>query len=415
MLTDVAARKAKPKEKPYKLADSGGLYLWITPAGGKFWRLKYRYGGKEKSPLSIGPYPDVSLVDARQARDDAKRLLREGVDPAVEKRQRIAGAVDASDDTFEKIAREWHGVKKSQWDEVHADDVITSLENLVFPTIGSLPIRSIKEPLVLSVLRDIEARPAVETARRVRQRISAVFVYAIATGRAEADPAAVVKDALVPVVRTKQPAITELEALRAMMRTVEVALAHPATKLANRFLALTAVRSNSMLLAPWTEMDALDPSDPIWRIPPARMKLARRHKSDETREHWVPLSRQAVDCLAVLRKVSGTGRYVFPNTRHVHRPMSENAIGYLLNRNGYYQRHVPHGWRASFSTIMNERHPEDSKIIDLMLAHTPKDKVEAAYNRAEHIERRKELAQLWADYLLDGFPPAEALLEGPRR
>lgn len=419
MLTDVAARKAKPAEKPYKLADAGGLFLFITPAGGKLWRLKYRYpdhkGALREKLLSIGPYPDIGLAEAREARDAAKRLLRDGRDPGVAKRLRVAENVASAADTFEVTAREWHALKAPQWEAVHAADVLTSLERDVFPVIGRDPVRGIEAPAVLDLLRGIEKRGSVETAHRVRQRISAVFVYAIAKGVAKDDPAAIVKGALKPVVRGKQPAITDLDEAREMLRRAEGMPAHPVTKVALRFLALTVVRPGTLVDTPWEELADLDPAAPVWRIPPGRMKMRLHHKADATREHWVPLVPQAMDCLAVLRKLSGRGLLVFPNARHPHRPMSENAIGYLLNRAGYHQRHVPHGWRATFSTILNERFKADRQVIDLMLAHVPKDKVEAAYNRAAHLERRRELAQTWADLLLDGFPPAASLIEGRRR
>lgn len=415
MLTDIGARKAKPKDKAYKLTDGGGLYLYITPAGGKFWRMKYRYAGVEKAPLSLGPYPDVGLAEAREQRDAAKRILRDGRDPAVERRQRINGNLDAAADTFEKIAREWHSIKIPTWDDVHASDVLTSLERDVFPKIGRLPIRDIDAPIVLDLLRLIEKRGAIETAHRVRQRISAVFVYGIAKGICRGDPAEVVKKALKPVKRGKQPAITKLDAARKMLRDVEAMTAHPVTKLAHRFLALTVVRPGTLLDTPWDELANQDEAAPLWIIPPERMKLRLQYKDDRSREFWVPLPSQALDCIKALKKLSGLCPYVFPNARHAHKPMSENAIGYLLNRAGYQSQHVPHGWRATFSTIMNESFKEERAIIDLMLAHVPKDKVEAAYNRAEHIERRRDLAQRWADMLLDGFKPAASLAAGPRR
>lgn len=412
MLTDAQTRKAKAESKPRKLSDGEGLFLFITTAGNKLWRLKYRFNGSEKL-LSIGPYPSISLADARQAKDDAKALLRAGKDPAVAKKLKKLAGEKRSAETFEVIAREWHGLQKAQWVEKHAADVLDSLEKEVFPHIGSSPIRELDVPEIMGVLRLIESRQANETARRVRQRISAVFVYAIASGRAAADPAAVVKGALAPLIKGRQPAITTLAGARDILANVEKEAAHPVTKLAHRLLALTALRPGTLIATPWPELNSV--VDDVWQVPASRMKLKRKHKEESARDHLVPLSRQALEVIEALRTITGRGPLAFPNTRHSHKPMSENAIGYLLNRAGYHQKHVPHGWRATFSSVMNECNPADKAVIELMLAHVPKDKVEGAYNRALHLARRKKLAQIWADMLLEGAPPAAALLDGPRR
>lgn len=414
MLTDAQIRKAKGQEKPYKLSDGGGLHLYVSPSGGKLWRFRYEFAGKEKL-LSIGPYPDISLLDARSARDDAKRLLRDGKDPGIAKKLKKLSGVQQAGQTFETIAREWYGFQKSHWVERHANDVIESFEKEVFPHIGDSPIREIGVPEVMGLLRLVEARGALETARRVRQRMSAVFVYAIASGRATADPAATVKGAMAPMKKGRQPAITDLSKAREMLFAAEKETAHPATKLALRILALTVVRPGTLITTPWKEWQNLHLDAPLWQIPAERMKLKLKHKEDEARDHLVPLATQTVKAIQALYTVSGRGPLAFPNTRHPHKPMSENAIGYLLNRTGYHQKHVPHGWRATFSTVMNELYPREERIIDLMLAHTPKDKVEGAYNRALHLERRRELAQAWADMLMEGAVEAGELLNGPRR
>lgn len=404
MLTDATVRAAKPRERAYKLPDSGGLLLFVSPSGGKLWRMRYALKGKEKL-LSFGPYPSVSLAEARAQRDEARALLRSGKDPSLEKKLRRAAGDTAS--SFECVARDWYGRNSPNWTERHSQDVITSLVAHVFPTLGQLPVTAITPPMVLGVLRAIEARPALETARRVRQRISAVFVYAIALGIGEADPAAIVKGAMAPMTKGRQPAITELPLAKLVLADVEAIPAHPTTKLANRLLALTVVRPGEVRAARWTEFEGLDGAEPVWRIPAERMKMKR--------DFVVPLSVQAVDVLAALRPLTGRCPLVFPNTRHAHRPMSENAIGYLLNRAGYHGRHVPHGWRATFSTHMNETNRQDRHIIDLMLAHAPKDKTEAAYNRAPHLPRRRELAQQWADLLLEGAMPLSEVVAGRRK
>jgi integrase len=417
-LTDSQVRNAKPKGKPYKLADGGGLHLFVSNAKGegkgKLWRYRYEMGGKEKL-LSLGAYPVVSLAAARVARDEARETLQAGRDPAVAKKLRkLASARDAVN-TFEAIGREWYGLQKPQWAQRHAHDVLVSLERDVFPTFGNIPVTDITPTDVLALLRPIEKREAKETARRIRQRMSAIFVYAIASGRAENDPAAIVKGAMAPMKKGRQPAITDLEEARAMLQKAEAEKAHPVTKLALRILTLTVVRPGTLASTPWAEWSNLDLEKPLWHIPAERMKLRLQHKDDESRDFLVPLSRQAAEAIDVLRTLTGRGPLAFPNARNTHKSMSENAMGYLLNRAGYHGHHVPHGWRATFSSVMNERYPADKPIIDLMLAHTSKDKVEAAYNRALHLERRRELAQAWADLILEGARSPMELLTGPRR
>lgn len=411
-LTDAQIRNAKPRERPYKLSDGGGLYVLVTPAGGKLFRFKYRFEGKEKLS-AFGHYPEVSLLEAREKREAEKRLLREGRDPSAVKKREAAAERASAANTFERVAREWYEIQKGRWSETHAYDVLRSLERDVFPEIGNAPIRDLGAPRVREVLQKIADRPAVETAHRIRQRISEVFRYGMASSYCAADPADVLRRALPAIARGRQPAIVDLDGARQILRHAEAIPAQPVTKLALRLLALTAIRPGTLLTTPWGELNRI--SDGIWRIPPDRLKLAKRYKEDETREHLVPLARQALDVIDTLRKMTGRGLFVLPSPRNAHTPMSENAIGYFLHRAGYHSRHVPHGWRATFSTVMNERYPADRHIIDLMLAHVPKDKVEAAYNRAAHLDRRRELAQIWADLLLDDMPSAASLLNGPRR
>ena len=409
-LTDVQIRKAKPAEKPFKLADGGGLHLYVSIAGGKSWRYRYEIGGKEKL-LTIGPYPEIGLAAAREARLAAKALVRAGKDPSAEKRVAARAApatADPAGPTFEEIAREWHDLNKGQWTDTHANDVLRSLERDVFPALGSTAIAALDAPTVLAELRKVETRGSVETARRIRQRMSAVFGYAIASGRATSDPATQVTKAMAPLPKKgRQPAITELEGVQEVLRKTEAEPAHPVTKLALRLLALTAIRPGELRGARWDEFQDLDSDAPSWLIPAERMKMKV--------EHVVPLSRQAVEAIEALRPLSGRGALVFPMSRNATKPISENAIGYLLNRAGYHSRHVPHGWRAAFSTIMNERFKADRAVIDLMLAHAPKDKVESAYNRAEHLDRRRDLAQIWADLLMVEQAPISKILEALRR
>ncbi len=402
MLTDAAIRKAKAASKAYKLSDSGGLHLYVSPSGGKLWRLKYRFGGKEKL-LSLGKYPDVSLGDARSKRDWARQMLTNGRDPGLFK-YKADGADEAQ--KFETIAREWHKIQSAKWSDEHAARIIKSLEAEVFEELGQHNIKDITPPQVLDLIRGIEGRGALVIARKIRQRMSAVFVYAIASGKGDADPAAIIKGAMAPQIQEKQPAVTDLDEARKILKAAEATNAHPATMLGLRLLALTVVRSSELRGARWPEFEDLDGDEPLWRIPAERMKGAKGKK----REHVVPLSTQAVEVIQALKTLHGRCDFVLPSSRSSQKPMSENALGYLLNRAGYYSRHVPHGWRSTFSTVMNEAFPREQQIIDSMLAHVIKDKVEAVYNRSSHLKRRRELAQVWADMLFKDMPPASVLL-----
>jgi integrase len=419
LLNDAKLRAAKPRPKPYKLTDSHRLYLLVTPSGGKLWRWNYSYDGKQKS-MALGIYPMVSLIEARAKRNEARALLDEGRDPAIEKKLKMEANIEAGRNTFERVAREWHETVKSQWAAIHADDILRSLERDVFPPIGRFPISELTAPKVLETLRKIEDRGAIETARRVRQRISAVFIYAIAQGMAQTDPAEKLGAVLKPLRKGRQPAITDLARLRQMIKDAEEDEARPITRLALRFLALTAVRPNELRGARWEELEDLNGARPQWRIPAARMKGDLDRKDEVGGDHLVPLARQSVAVLRALWPLTGRGELLFPNNRHPHRPMSENAIGYLLNRAGYHGHHVPHGFRAAFSTIMNEwaeRHGKehDRKVVDLMLAHVPKEKVEGAYNRAAYMPRRRELAQVWADLLVRDLPALTILVARPSK
>lgn len=419
MLTDAQIRAAKPRPKPYKLTDANRLHLLVTPSGGKLWRWSYNFDRKQKG-MAFGAWPQVTLADARLKRDEAQTLLNEMRDPAIAKKLKVEEALEASRQTFERIAREWFATNRSRWAVVHQNDVIRSLERDVFDTIGDIPIAQLTPPLVLAVLREIEARGAIETARRVRQRISDVFVYAIAQGIAQTDPAEKLGAVLKPLRKGRQPAITDLVPLRKMILTAEEDPARPVTRLALRLLALTAVRPSELRGAEWREFEDLNGKLPLWRIPAARMKGDLDRKDELNGDHLVPLTPQAVAVLRALYPLTGNGTMLFPSSRHGQKPMSENAIGYLLNRAGYHGHHVPHGFRAAFSTIMNEwaereGKEHDRRVIDLMLAHIPKEKVEGVYNRAAYMPRRRELATIWADMLSEGLPDPVVLVERPAK
>lgn len=399
MLTDVQVRKVKPAEKPFKMADSGGLFLYVTPAGSKLWRMKFVKGGKEKL-LSFGAYPEVSLVEARKKRDEARDELRAGHDPTVRKKIKAVAIATDEQNTFEALAREWADANRARWVKDPHDRIIRSLEIDVFPTLGQVPIKAIKAPHILTIVRHVEKRGRMVTARLIRQRMSAVFHYAMATGRADADPAAALKSVLPPVQSRKQPAVTTIEEARQVMAACERVPGNPISKLCLRFLALTATRPVETRGARWEEFEEED-GHPIWRIPAERMKMRR--------EHVVPLSRQAIEVLEAVREFVGERRFVFPGERHITEPVGESTLLDTLNRAGFYSRHVPHGWRSTFSTVMNDRYPLEPHIIDAMLAHAPRNQVEARYNRAEYMARRRALAQDWADLLMDGAAPALSL------
>ena len=418
-MTDTAARKAKAKDRDYKLYDALGLFLLVRANGSKLWRCRYRFADKERV-LSFGPYPGVSLAQARAKREAALAQLREGMDPSIErKRDKIKSRVTA-EQTFEAVSRRWYELQRGRWTETHSADVIRSLERDVFPALGGLPITMIDAPILLDTLRKVEARGSIETAHRLRQRVGAIFDMAESEAITVANPAKVIVKALKPMPKKKrQPAITEIEPLRELLATVEGSGAYPLTLYASRFLALTAQRPGTVRRARWEDMRLHGP-EPVWHIPAEQMKLDLDKKGEAAFDHVVPLAPAAVETLQAAAQLSGNCKLVFPGQRHAHIPLSENAIGYLYNRCGYQGRHVPHGWRAAFSTIMNEwaKHEgraDDRAVIDLMLAHVPENKVEAAYNRAEFMPRRRELAERWAAMLMEGAPPADDLLSLARR
>ncbi|WP_206240230.1 tyrosine-type recombinase/integrase [Novosphingobium terrae] len=419
MLNDAKIRAAKPREKSYKLTDGHRLYLLVSPAGSKVWQWSYRYNDIQRT-MHLGRYPMVSLLAARAERDQANLILREGKDPIVERKIKVEVNLNDGRYTFERAAREYHEALRSQWAKRHGQDVLRSLERDVFPMIGNLPISKLTSPAILEVLRAIEARGAIETAKRVRQRISMVFIYAMANGRADRDPAEKLGPILKPLRKGRQPAIIDIDRLRTMINDAESDFARPVTRLALRLLALTAVRPNELRGARWDEFENLNGAEPLWRIPAARMKGSFDRKEEIGGDHLVPLVPQCVLVLRALWPLTGEGELVFPSIRNGRKPMSENTIGYLLHRAGYHGHHVPHGFRAAFSTIMNEwaqDHGEkgDRAIIDLMLAHVPANKVEGAYNRARYMKRRREIATVWADMLTSTLPSPGTLLAGPAR
>jgi integrase len=401
MLTNAAVKAARPRAAAYKLTDEKGLHLYVAPTNLRSWRWRFRWQGREQL-LTIGNAFEMTLDEARARRDVAREQLARGEDPRAAASSADLERVRA----FEYHARAWHAHMAPRWTAVHAGDVLASLERDVFPAIGFMPLATITPPVVLSALRVIEDRGRRETARRARQRISAVFAFAIAGGEAQTDPAAIVGKLLTPPAPQRHhPALLQLGDARALLAAVDQLAAAPAVVLASRFLALTAVRLACVRGARWNEIEDLDGPAPLWRIPAARMKMAAAKKLDATNDHLVPLSTAAVEVLRAARALPNAPAHIFPGDDSAAL-IGEGAIGALYDRAGFAGRHVPHGWRATFSTIMNELAAEASRggdraVIDRALAHAGgMSKVEAAYNRAGQLADRRRVFQTWADALV---------------
>ena len=392
-LTDAAVRSTKPQAKIVRLFDAGGLYLEVSPAGGKWWRWKYRFGGKEKR-LALGVYPDVSLKAARDKRDAFRRQIAAGIDPGLARKAEKLARAGA--ESFEAVAREWHGKFSPTWVSSHGDRILRRLENDLFPWLGSRPIADIKAPELLAVLRRIESRGAQETAHRAMQNCGQVFRYAVATGRAERDPTGDLRGALPPPKEKHHASIIEPKRIGELLRAIDDYEGYFVTKSALRLAPLVFVRPGELRRAQWPEID-LDKGE--WRIPAERMKMRE--------QHIVPLSRQAVAILRELEPLTNRAipakpdlpRYVFPSARTRERPMSENAVLAALRRMGYTKDEMTgHGFRSMASTLLHEQ-GWNHQVIERQLAHAERNAVSAAYNFAEHLPERRKMMQAWADYL----------------
>lgn len=386
-LTDTAIKNAKPAQKPIKLFDSNGLYLEVSPSGGKWWRLKYRIDGKEKR-LSLGTYPDTSLKAARERREAARALIAEGHDPSTERKAQKAKQAAAANDLFETIAREWWKSWATTRTAKHAEQVLRRLESDVFPTIGALPVSKIKAPMLLALAKKVEARGANDLARRAYQVAGQVLRYAVGHGFIDHNPATSVRpsDVLKPKVERNLARLDPRE-VPELLRKIESYEGHIRTRLAIKLMALTFVRTSELIGARWEEFD-FDAKH--WRIPAERMKMKA--------PHIVPLSRQSLELLNSL-KDAGTGEsLLFPGERDRNKPMSNNTILYALYRMGYHSRMTGHGFRGVASTILHEL-GERHDLIELQLAHQERNKVSAAYNHATYLPQRALMMQVWADHL----------------
>lgn len=386
-LTDTKVRQTKPKAKPFKLSDGGGLYLQVQPKGGKYWRLAYRYADKQKT-LALGVYPQVSLSDARDKRDDAKKYLSNSIDPSnlMSKKVRKRNEIQNQENSFEAVAREWYELQKNAWSESHAERVLASLKKEAFNDIGTIPIQDVTAPHVLAVLRKIEKRGALEIASRVLQRCSAIFRYAIQTGRVEHNPVSDLQGALKTKKIEHRSALTRAE-LPVFLEKLKSYEGNTVTKLALKLVILTFVRTGELRGATWSEFDLKSAE---WRIPAKRMKM--------NKEHIVPLSDQAIEVLKELKPITGKHELIFPSERTWKKSMSENTMLYAMYRMGYHGRATVHGFRATASTILNESGFKPD-VIERQLAHIERNKVRAAYHRSEYLEERKKMMQWWADFI----------------
>jgi len=396
-LTDMKIQKVKRQEKDITLFDGGGLYLLVKPSGGKLWRFKYRFEGKQ-SLLAFGSYPEISLQDARQKRDEARRQLAKSIDPgAVRKAQKQAKT--ESTETFELIAREWHARFISTWTKGHAETIMSRLERDLFPWIGKRPIAEIKAPELLGVLRRVESRGALESAHRIRTICGQVFRYAVATGRAERDPAADLRGALPQPQEKHRAAITEPKKVAELLRAIDGYQGSFIVKCALRLAPLVFVRPGELRHAEWEEVSF---ENAEWNIPANKMKMKE--------PHLVPLSKQAIEILKELKEYTGASRYVFPSGRTFDRPMSDNAILAALRRMGYTKDEMSgHGFRAMARTILDEVLQVRPDFIEHQLAHAVRDPNGRAYNRTAHLNERRKMMQLWADYL-DGLKTGAKIL-----
>jgi integrase len=390
-LTDLQVKKAKPKEKNYKLSDGGGLYLLITPSGGKLWRFDYSFDGKRKT-LFLKSYPERTLSDVRKDREDARSLLANGVDPgAILKAQKVQVHLQAEhgENTFEKVAREWFSKNEPVWSDAHIKTIQSRLVREVYPIIGSRPIADITRGEVIALIRRVEARGVIETADRIKIYCGQIFRYALNLELIPHNPITDMRDILTKRVAGHHAAITDPKKLAGLMRAIDEFDGSFVVKCALKIAPLVFVRPSELRHMEWTEID-FDTEQ--WNIPAEKMKMKVNH--------LVPLSKQVIAVLKELHPLTGSGKYAFPNGRTTDRPMSEVAILAALRRMGYSKEEMtPHGFRATARTILDEVLQVRPDFIEHQLAHTVKDPNGRAYNRTAHLAERKKMMQLWADYL----------------
>lgn len=387
-LKAVQVKQAKPREKPYKLSDGKGLYLLIQPSGAKYWRLKYRFGGKEKV-LALGVYPESSLTQARMACEDARRNLANDIDPGLKRRIAKITQHQAAANTFKAVALEWFGQKMGNKSFSHSDRTRRLLENDLYPQLGHRPINDIEPPELLAVLRKVESRGAVDMAHRAKQTAGLVFRYAVATGRAERDPSADLTGALKDRKKKHYAAISDPKAVGPLLVAIDGFQGTPVVKTALQLSPILFQRPGEIRHMEWAEINW---EASRWDIPASKMKMGA--------DHIVPLPTQAKTLLEELQRLTGRGKYVFPSARGGSRPLSDNGVRTALRTLGYdNDTMTPHGFRAMARTILDEVLNYRVDWIEHQLAHAVRDANGRAYNRTAHLEGRKEMMQGWADYL----------------
>lgn len=388
-LTEISAREAKPQAKGYKLADKLGLFLWVSPAGGKSWRMKYRIHGREKV-LTIGKYPQLSLKEARLDAADAKTLLKEGIDPSEHKQAKKRTEDKGEVLLFKNAAKRWHELNTPRWTPRYALKIWQMTEKRLIPALGNKPLATISSADVLTVIRQLENEGIRETTRKVKNYLSGIFAYAIAEGHIKNNPVT----GVTPALKALPPATHQRSLPFAMMSDFIAAIdnddGHPVVKLGLKLLLLTMTRTGEVRFATWDEFDF---EKRLWLIPASRMKM----KTD----HLIPLSDQAMEALEKLKALTGHTRFVVRSPNTIDKPLSENAFLVLIKRIGFKEHTTSHGLRATASTVLNE-HGFRPEVIEKQLAHEERNQVRKAYNRADYLEERREMLQWWADSL-DGI------------
>ena len=376
---------SKPKDKPYKLSDGGGLYLLVNSNGSRYWRLKYRIAGKEKL-LALGVYPDVSLADARQKRSEAKKILSAGGDPGQEKLEEKQARVLAASNSFEHMAREWHEHKLPSWSAGYAEDILEYLKKDIFPYIGSRAITDIKPVDMLGVLRKMEQRGVLDKLKKTRQACRQIFTYAVVTGRAEHNPVVDLASALKAPKQKHFPHLS-VEQIPDFLRALNDYSGSVVTRNATRLLMLTGLRTIELRASEWVDIDF---DKGIWNIPAERMKMRR--------PHLVPISTQVFELLEEIHQLTGRGKYVFPGRNDAGKPMSEASINQVIKRTGYDGKATGHGFRHTMSTILHEQ-GYNTAWIETQLAHVDKNSIRGTYNHAQYLDGRREMLQWYADYM----------------
>lgn len=396
-LSDAQIKRARASDRLVRLHDGHGMYLEVHPSGGKFWRFRYRQPNGKETVIAFGPYPEVTLAQAREKRTEARRALLEGADPMQRREQARRASMQASEYTFRRIAAEWHEMKVKGWSAAYGKNVLHRLEMDVFPAIGRLPIDEVTHRDLIDLFRKIEGRGAHEIAKRNKAVCSQIFSYAVQTGAATRNPVADMRDVLQVVSPGNFPAISsdELPMFLEALRSNEACM-QPLTRIGLRLLMLVFIRTSELIETPWTEMEE---GSSVWIIPWHRMKLGKRRLNPIKKDHVVPLSRQAVELLAELRILTGGGKYLFPNMRDRGRPMSNNAFLKALERMGYKGDMSGHGFRALAMSTIKEKLGYRHEVVDRQLAHVHKDKIARAYDRAEFLDERRVMMQDWADYI----------------